>query len=183
LVLFLAAIEDEDSRNFMVQLYLEYEAPMFRTAMGILHHQQDVEDVVQTTCLALSKKVPLLQTMDCCTLHSYVVISIRNTAINLIRKRERQQELLYGDDNTLAGLTRGNTMEDDQFMAFARRDALKQVIGKLPLRDRTLLEMKYILEQSDAEIARVIQVKPNGVRNLLTRARRKLANLLDEREL
>ena len=52
-------IEDEDSRNFMVQLYLEYEAPMFRTAMGILHHQQDVEDVVQTTCLALSKKVPL----------------------------------------------------------------------------------------------------------------------------
>lgn len=91
--------------------------------------------------------------------------------------------MLYGDDNTLAGLTRGNTMEDDQFMAFARRDALKQVIGKLPLRDRTLLEMKYILEQSDAEIARVIQVKPNGVRNLLTRARRKLANLLDEREL
>ncbi len=164
----------------MEQLYLTHESSMYRTAMGILHHAQDAEDTVQTACLALCKKISLLMGMDCCTLRSYVVISVRNTAINLIRSRDRKPELLWGEEDYLDSLLPVQEAEDDRLLAVADQDVLNQAVLHLPQRERSLLEMKYILGHNDSEIANALGVKPNSVRSMLTRARRKLAEILRE---
>lgn len=164
----------------MERLYLTHQSSMYRTAMGILRHPQDAEDTVQTACLALCKKISLLMGMDCCTLRSYVVISVRNTAINLVRSREKKPELLWGEEEYLDSLLPAQEAEDDRLLAVADQDALNQAVLKLPQRERSLLEMKYILGHNDSEIAGVLGVRPGSVRSLLTRARRKLAEILKE---
>ena len=43
-------------------------------------------------------------------------------------------------------------------------------------RDQALLNMKYILEYENHEIAEVLDVKPDSIRMLLTRARQNLSS-------
>ena len=167
----------------MEKLYVTYQSSMFHTAMGVLHHPQDAEDTVQAACMALCRKTSLLMEMDCCTLRSYVVISVRNTAINLIRSRKRNPELLWGEEEHLNGLLPEQEDLDDRLLAIADQDMLNQAVLRLPQRERSLLEMKYILEHTDGEIARTLGVKAGSVRTLLTRARRKLAEILKETDL
>ncbi|NLG58001.1 MAG: hypothetical protein GX540_06285 [Clostridiales bacterium] len=74
----LLTIEDERQRSFMEQLYLTHRSSMYRTAIEILRHPQDAEDVIQTVFLSLCEKIPRLMQMSCHTLRSYIVISTRN---------------------------------------------------------------------------------------------------------
>lgn len=178
--LFFADIPDERQRAFMERVYLDHRSLMYAVAFQVLLNAADAEDAVQTAFAALCKKISLLQGMDCCTLRSYVVISVRNAAINVLRARGRRAELLFGDEDYADSLFGGDA--DDAVLAFIRQDSLAAAVRQLPERDRALMEMKYILGLSDAEIARRFGIKKDSVRSLLTRFRKRLYNLLKEGE-
>ncbi len=178
--LFFAAIPDEKQRTFMERVYLDCRTLMYARAFQVLRHPADAEDAVQTAFLALCKKIPLLQGMDCCTLRSYVVISVRNAAINMLRARKRRPEVLWGDEAFADSLLGGDA--DDAALAFIRQDSLAAAVRKLPEKDRALMEMKYLMGLTDEEIARRLGVQQNSVRSLLTRFRKRLYSLLKEGE-
>lgn len=60
-------------------------------------------------------------------------------------------------------------------------DVLWRVWPQLDLRTRQLLEDKYVLNMSDAEIASALGVKPSSVRMLLTRARSKARKAIEKK--
>lgn len=174
------SIEDDNEKAFMEQLYIAYYNVMYRVAFSILRHHQDAEDVVSNTCIALCRKISLLQSMDGNAVHSYIVISIRNTAINLIRKRGTKLELLWGETDYLDSLLSSEEKLEDNAFADIDQDELIRAILQLPLRERNLLERKYILLHPVHEIADDLGVKPGSVLVMLTRTRRKLKELLEE---
>lgn len=174
--IFILTIEDDSERAFMERLYLEQRASMFKAAMRIVHHKEDAEDVVQTACLSLCRKISLLRTLECNSLRSYVVISVKNAAINLLRSRGRKPELLWGDADYCDSLLGG---QEDPIFNF-EQDLLNSAMMKLPQRERHLLEKKYVLQFSDEEIARDFGVKPVTVRVMLMRTKQKLRALVEE---
>lgn len=174
------AIEDDGDRAFMEQLYRDYHAAMKRAARKILHHPEDAEDVVQSVCIALCKKVSLLREMECNSLRSYIVISIRNTAINLIRSRDRRPELLWGESDYLDSLLNPQDQPEGNEFFNLEQIAMNQAVSQLPLRERNLLDMKYVLQYTDEEIAAAFGIKPVSVRVMLMRTRQKLRELLEE---
>lgn len=176
----LAAIPDDRQRTFMEKVYLDHRSLMYAVAFNVLLNPADAEDAVQTAFEALCKKVSLLQGMECCTLRSYVVISVRNAAINVWRARKRRPEVLWGNEAFADSLLGGD--EDDAVFAFIGQESLSAAVQKLPERDRALMEMKYILGLSDAEIARRFGVKKDSVRAMLTRFRKRLYDILKEDE-
>lgn len=177
---FILNIEDDSDRAFMEYLYIEHRSTMFKTAMRILRHKEDAEDVVQAACLSLCKKISLLRTLECNTLRSYVVISIKNFAINLLRNRGRKPELLWGDTDYCDSLLNGqNAVQEDPIFNFDQ-DLLNSAIIKLPQRERHLLEKKYVLQFSDEEIAKDFGVKPASVRVMLMRTKQRLRTLVEE---
>ena len=176
----LLTIEDERQRSFMEQLYLTHRSSMYRTAIEILRHPQDADDVIQTVFLSLCGKIPRLMQMSCYTLRSYIVISTRNAAIDVIRKRERRPELLWGEEEYLDGLIDAQNEEETALFSFLEQTALNQAMRQLTVKDRSLLEMKYILGKTDSEIAESLGIKPNSVRVLIRRVRGKLISILKE---
>ena len=60
------------------------------------------------------------------------------------------------------------------------RVRLAQVWDKLDERSRYLLEARYILEKTDAEIAEDLGIQPKSVRMALTRARKTAKELMEE---
>lgn len=69
-------------------------------------------------------------------------------------------------------------LPEDLYEKQEELEALAHVISKLPERDKALLESKYILQLSDKEIAKELDLAPQSVRSFLTRARRKAYAIL-----
>ena len=91
MLVMLAALEEPRERDFMERLYEENRRLLFATARKYASDDHDAEEIVQDSLVRLMGKVDILQEMKRCTLASYLVSTVRNTAINHLRKQSRQQ--------------------------------------------------------------------------------------------
>lgn len=57
---------------------------------------------------------------------------------------------------------------------------MENAILRLPDKQKDLLYFKYILEMHDRDIAEILKISSDSVRQYLTRARRKAKELLDK---
>ncbi|HPY44205.1 MAG TPA: RNA polymerase sigma factor [Candidatus Syntrophosphaera sp.] len=177
-----ATILDDNQRSFMEALYYDYRSIMYGAAFQVVQHHQDTEDIIHDTLIKLIEKTPLLMTFDCFTLRSYIVISVRRTAIDLLRKRGRKNELLFEEDSFLDTLASNNTSVDDELIREAEADQLHKALDLLKEKQRDLLNMRYFLNLNDEEIAEIYGLKSGSIRSLLSRARKELADIIRETE-
>ena len=177
LPLVLLLIENEDDRQFLENVYLQYHRLMYAQALQILKQSQAAEDAVSDSLLALTKKIPLLRSFDCNKLRSYIAITVRHTAVSRLNRGKWEQ--LPGDgvleEITDTGLPDGRLLEQ------AGIEGVKTAIRSLPPREKDLMLMKYFREMTEQEIADETGLKPVSVRVHLSRARKHLAQVLRER--
>ena len=178
------AISSNDERDFMTRLYLDYYALMRKHAYAILNTSQDVDDVVNDACIKLIDKIGILKTLDCYALTAYVVFTIRSVTIDLVRRREtRKKHGFFGKDedmmDMLSDLDDGSDVAQLVIDSETAKDAVKR-LSQLNERDRAILEYKYVLDMSDQEIAPLLGIKPQSVRQYLMRARRNAMKVLRE---
>lgn len=173
-------IEDEPQRSFMQQLYFRYRARMYAVAFSVMGHHHDSEDIVNDTLLKLIEKIPLLMGLSCFALQSYIVISTKRTAINLLRRRKRRSELLFDDESLMDTIASSDPDPDEALLREADIQLLGQALARLSQRQRDLLDMKYLLGLSDNEIAETFGVKAASLPSLYSRARRALRDILKE---
>lgn len=74
-------IENDDDREFMIQLYLKYNTLMFSKAKQIVHDDFIAEDMVQEMLANLIDNIEKIRKIECCTLPSYLVICIRRVTM------------------------------------------------------------------------------------------------------
>lgn len=89
------AIEDENDREFMTFLYLQYEKLMYSTIHKVTQDNWLVDDIFQSTLEKLIDKVWLLKKLNRDRLVNYLIVACRNTAYNIwlapIRKTHCQR--------------------------------------------------------------------------------------------
>lgn len=176
----LAAIESESDREFMERLYRTHYAVLYRKARRYVPNPQDAEDVVAMAILRLIDHIDLLRARDAFTQRSYLLSTVKNVALDRLRRQKRLPEYTFDDvDERLAAVPSDETVDSALLrneQALACADALRS----LPERDRELLRMKYYDELPDREIARLLGCRSDSVRTLLTRARRKMRAIIAE---
>ncbi len=175
------AIEDDDDRAFMEDLYLSYESLMYDTVYGILKHPADAEDVVQSALLKLIDKIQLLKTRSRDQMVNYVITTCKHKAYNYIRDNKTQRGLVFEDCDGIPDT--GAEEEHAMDLHFIRReelDCLARVWPRMDERSQYMLEAYYILEMSTKEIGGELGIKPGSVRMALTRARQKAYELLEK---
>lgn len=175
------AIENDDDRAFMEKLYIEHRQLMYKKAYSMLCNQQDAEDVINTACVALINNLSRLRGFDSCTLRAYIVSTIRNTAVNCINKRNRISAHSVPDaDAAFERVAPENQAPDSRIIQQAELEALKQALKTLPEKEMTLLQMKYVTEAPDEQIAKELGIKRASIRPYLTNARRHAREILKE---
>ena len=170
----IAAIEDDDDRYFMESLYHAYKRLMFSEIRKILHDTWDAEDAMQTALEKLIDKIPLLRTLGRDQLVNYVISTAKNTALNTVREHKRATQFTF--DETIDSLddSRSSDSALERLELIEMMQAVNEAWASLDEKYRRILEMKYILERSNEEIAKEFGVGSNSVRMLVTRARNKL---------
>ena len=178
----ISTLDDPQDRNFIVQLYLKYEKLLFSTAWKFTSSHHDAEEIVQDSLERLIRKTSVLRQLERCTLVAYIVSTVRNTAINHLRKAGRIK-LAETDIDDESETIDPQLSLDDLLILRERQQKLAATWLTIPEDDRMLLEGKYLLGLSDGELAELAGCKSNSVRMKLTRARRNALKVMLDKEV
>ena len=177
LPLIIMAIEDENDKEFMTRLYLQYRRLIYSEIRKITGEWDEAEDLVQTVVEKLLEKLPLLRGMERDKLVNYIISTARNTAYNSLRGKK--PEVLWEDQERLpdpAPAPEERVMAQEDLLALARA-----WLG-LDEKTRYLLSAKYILNKSGREIAGDLGMPPDNVRTALVRARQRARAAMGRKE-
>jgi len=172
IMMIIAAIEGEDDKAFIRNLYQEYYGLVRKTVYNITHDADNIEDLINDTFIRLIEKISIIRTLDSCKTAAYVVYTSRSVAINYIKRRDVQKKHSYfGGDMDLAEKvpSLGDTIEE-RIILQEEIEEMGKTILRLPEKQKDLLYFKYLLGMTDAEIADIFGIAPGSVRQYLTRA-------------
>lgn len=179
----LTALLESSDRDFMLWVYNEYARLMFFTARQFTAELDIQNDVVQDSLLHLTRNISTLRRLDPLALSTYIVTTVKNAAIDFLKKEKQIQEhTVELDDESVANLESPDPALDDLMGAIEDRERLISALERLPDDERFLLERKYFLNYSDKELARSFKCKPGSIRMKLTRARRHMLSILQSEE-
>lgn len=87
---YLSTIQNEHDRTFVEALYRKHRDEMFRVAFLVLENTYDAEDVVQSVFIDLAeKRLDKLKEMDPNSIRAYLLRSVKNDALDIIRRRSK----------------------------------------------------------------------------------------------
>lgn len=161
---------------FMHSLYIEFIGLMVATAKKYESNSDEIDDIIQDSLLKLIPKISILKEMERCILAAYVVSTVRNTAINHVKKKHNTMK--YNVKDEISDIPENALPLDELLILREKKKCLMQIWEILPEDDRILLEGKYILGYTDTELANELKIKPSSIRMKLTRARRRALNLM-----
>lgn len=182
IALICAMAGEPNDRSYMLWLYEEFRNLIFSTARRYVGNQSDCEDIIQDSIISLFKKVRTLRNIHDCVLTSYIVATVRNTAINHLKQQSIAHERTISMEESYPEMESDELPLDDMMILIERRAQLSRIWSKLPDEHRILLEGRYILGFSDEDLAKQLHCKPSSIRMKLTRARRVASQLLINEE-
>ena len=176
----ISAIENENDREFMKRLYLNYYSLMYKKARSILPSGYDAEDAVESAILRLIDRIEALKNCSKVSLRAYLLSCARNAAIDQLRRRKKDYS--FDDVNEQLERISDDTPVDSALIRTEQIQSVVRALKTLPDRERELLKMKYFNEMNDQEIADLLGISRDNLRTRLNRARRKLVASISEVE-
>lgn len=167
---------DMSSEDLIWDLYQTYARLMHFTAKKYISDPHLCEDVVQDSLARLIQKTDTLRRLESSALTGYIVTTVRNTAINLLKKHDPYQAIELDQAEESGALQAASA--EEEVLRRERLGRLTKVWDRLDEETKQVLEGKYILGLSDGELALLLGCKPSSVRMKLTRARRRALALM-----
>lgn len=153
---------------FMDQFYDTYSKFVYKEAWLYCKSIDETDDLTQEVWVKLCEKESLLSNLSPKQHFVYLSTTVRNTAISLSRKQKETLPLEFAEQYGYNEPEILNEALDRKLSVEQFRMAWPQI----PQPAREILERKYILLESDQEIAETMRIAPNSVRMYLTRARK-----------
>lgn len=146
LPVFIMAIENDDDRTFVAELYTRCQPAMQRRALSILKNESDAEEAVHEAILRVIRHLEKVRMIPRDEVLYYLVTVTETASIDLYRKRQRESRATIGNENGWAEhLTDDNTAEQTM-LRLEQRELLERCLAHLPQREIDLLNYYYILE-------------------------------------
>lgn len=159
------------------KLYEIYEQPMYRIAFAVLKNTSDAEDAVSEAFMSIIKKISSIGDVYSPKTKSYIVKTIKNSAIDIYRKNKRAYDRTQPMDesvNTIPDISSG--FEND---TIAETD---KILDSLNETDRKIIMLRCNNELQWRDIAQQMKMTEANVRKRFERARKKLISARGEIE-
>lgn len=171
------------------QLMRTVETPMYRLALSLLRQREDAEDATQEALVKLWRTLPGYRFE--CPILPYALQITRNTVLDLLRRRRARGETVSltvdGEDGETVVLDIADPDEStDPARAYASEERLHEVrraIDELPIELREILTLRALEGMSYEQIGQVLALEDGTVKSRLSRARKKLQELLKKRNI
>jgi RNA polymerase sigma-70 factor (ECF subfamily) len=168
MLVYLQMIETAAERDRFQALYEAYRGLMFHVANKVLQNTQDAEDAVHLAFVSIAEHIDGVPAELGPQARSLVVTIAERKAIDLYRAK-RKHPMVDLDELPLSYDSR----EPDGTLAGA--------MAALPPRYREVLLLKYYNGYSTEEVASFLSETSGNIRQIISRAKKKLAAELAER--
>jgi len=166
LAFLLNALESPGERRQFAALYEQYHDRMERIALHMLGNPHDAEDAVQNAFCQIIRHFDKLDEIPCEKRVFWIISIVQNEARMILRKRRRTVPLEDWDGPEEADVS--NYQE------------LVELFRHLPETYRAVMEMKFLLDCSDREIARRLGISETAVSTRVNRGRALLKKILEK---
>lgn len=169
----------ESERELLLELYQQYHRVIL-DQLRVYVEPQELEDVLYTVIDSMAARIGQLAVYTPERRLVYIRAIARNTAVSYLRRRIRMRKKLVDiSDDALAAVADEQTGVEQEILRRDMLSALRGLIGKLPEEKRALLEMKYLLDMDNRQIAEMMHLSQTAVRQRLSRLRREIYAMLD----
>lgn len=172
------AIENDDDREFMAELFLRYQRLLYNEIYEILNNPWNTEDILQATLVKLIDKIPELRKKEETKLVSYMVVATRNNTYNFLRAQKKSAQVSFEEYSGQENSASADRQIESGMIAKEEIEEMVRRWSQLDERSKHLLEGKYILGKSDEALAEELSINPASVRMALTRARQNAYQIL-----
>jgi RNA polymerase sigma-70 factor (ECF subfamily) len=170
----LSFMEDARPAVDLAAIVDAYSTLLFRVANSVLRSRSEAEDVVQDVFIRLLQHRHSLSTVR--DMRVWLIRIAWNLALD--RKRRKRPDQL--DENFAKSLASVTVPADAALEEAQRYQSVLREIERLPKAERHVLLLSAIDELGTAEIADVLARSESAVRALLSRARARLRERLEE---
>ena len=170
--------QGSSDEEFILWLYQEFYRLMFFTAQKYVSDQTQQEEIVQESLRKLIEKTNHLRHFQRPVLASYIVSTVRNTSIDLLKSLQEEENRIVNLDDLLTQEFSESRAVEEGLILREETEQFKKIWKELDAETRMVLEGKYILGYNSEKLSQLLKCKPNSVRMRLTRARRKALELM-----
>ncbi|MEA4905626.1 MAG: sigma-70 family RNA polymerase sigma factor [Petrimonas sp.] len=157
-----------NAQQFQLQI-LCYSDKLYRMARSILKDESRSQDAYQDLMIRLWEKRKHLGIIE--NRQAFLLTSMRNLCIDLLRKQQPNGEIPLNAEHH-APDPHQLTEQTDTINTISR------MIDLLPEMQRAIIRMKDVEEMEVAEIAEIMSITENAVTVNLSRARKKLREMI-----
>jgi len=160
-------MSDQSKRtlDWIENVVLRNENKLFRTALAVMKNKPDAEDIIQETFIKLIEKQPYFESPD------HETAWLMKVTINSCKNRLNS----YWYKKTVPLLESYPAQTDEH-------QHIMETMLTLPVKYRIVIHLYYYEGYSTKEIAEITNQKESTVREQMTRARRKLKDILKEND-
>ena len=176
------SITSEDDRAFMEWLYTKHYRLMYGTVWKYTGDPQEADDIVSDSIVALMDRIDTLRGMEPTAVTRYIVVTVRNTALNHLKRLRLLRERFPRAMEAISGQA---PVQESFERSIALRDtlaAILRLVDELPEKEQIVLQLKYSSDMSNDEIARIAGLSPESVRKYLSRARARIKDAIFREE-
>ena len=172
------AIRDEEDRNFVADVYIEYSDKLQAIARKYLHNHMDVEDCVQDVVILLIDYLEDYRSWDEKHRQNFLVKCCRCVAINKYNYSKRKQKNEFNmselSDDKVFEIADEDSCVEKLFVSEENQRKLRQAIDDMDPIYSDVLYFKAFLGMKNIEIAKTLNVSSAVINTRLMRARRML---------
>ena len=157
------------------QLYMRYFDRVYAYLRVTLHDVHEAEDVTQDVFVRVLEALPRYERRSA-PFRAWLFRIVRNSAINRMRQRHRVS-VEAPEDVAEQGVLRMMPASDSTRWLDDRN--LLSLIEELPLSQRQVIVLRYLMEFRSTEIAAILDRSPDAVRQLHQRAMQSLRKRME----
>jgi RNA polymerase sigma-70 factor (ECF subfamily) len=176
--LFSFILKNTSKSNKFEALFSIYEKPLLYYIRKIIYDKSYDEDALQETFMQVYRNLDKIGEVDSVRTRNYLYVIAKNMALEFNRKIKHQQDVTKPYDENIIMVEDRLFMESVSVATISEK--LEESLDQLGDSDKEIISLKYGLELNDSEIADILHIKNDAVRQRVSRARRRLVAIFKE---
>ncbi len=178
LQIILLAVETEEERNTVIQIFEKYYPSIVAKADSILHNVVDAEDAAMNVIQKIASNPSDFLDYESTDTISKIICMTKNEAIDIYRKNKRRNDMMAYNEEFENNIDE----EEDDFLGLIVNQEtqmlLVEAIRELEGNYQTAIIMHYSLRMKNSEIAVELGLEYSNVNVILHRARKMLKEIM-----
>ncbi len=171
-------ISNERGKNKFEEIYDTYSRYLFTIGLKILKDEGLASDALQQCYFKIYQNMNKIKDINSKQTRSFFGIIMRNEALMIYNKYSAMNHVTESLEDELFIID--ETADIDEILAKAElKKEMQGYLNELGDDDSNILILKYIKGYSNEEIANLLNLTQDTVRQRLSRARKKLANIIN----